>query len=60
MASLVLTFFGMVFAVDAVMIACLSSDRVSGDRSAMRTGAAFAGVFLAAGAVCLIAAWIAA
>ncbi|MCJ2129252.1 hypothetical protein [Methylobacterium sp. E-045] len=60
MAALVLTFFGMVFTVDAVLIAGLSSNRVSGDPSAMRTGAAFAGVFLAAGAVCLIGARFAA
>lgn len=56
MASLVLTICGAVFTIDAVMIASLSSNRVSGDPAAMRTGAAFAGVFLAAGAVCLIAA----
>lgn len=60
MAEIVLNFLGMIFTAHAVLIATLSSNRLSGDRSAMRIGAAFAGVFLAAGAVCLIGARFAA
>ncbi|MCJ2129196.1 hypothetical protein [Methylobacterium sp. E-045] len=60
MTALVLAFLGIVLVADAVLIASLSSNRVSGDPAAMRTGAAFAGLVLAASAMCLIAARFAA